>query len=126
MGLRDRLRKMRISQGAEVPISQQNVLRTKDGEQRVIVRTKCPEITNLSEIKSCQEILSILNSVSIPVGMLKGKVKDGMSQPIKKLLSAGETKDSVFAFYWSISEFKQVWGKLGLKEQDFKEVIEKS
>ena len=126
MGRRDRLRKQRIEQGLEVPFSQQKVLKTSDGKQRDLVRTKCPEITNLSETKACSEILGILSSRSIPADMLRGKVKEAMSQPVRKLLKAGETKDGVFAFYWDIPEFKQVWDKLGLVEQDFKEVIEKS
>jgi hypothetical protein len=35
------------------------------------------------------------------------------------------TKDEVFNFYWGVKEFQDVWSKIGYKESDFKEIVDK-
>ncbi len=122
MGLRDRLRKTRIQLGLEQPISGKSEYVDKT---RAIVRTKCPSITTLTEIKTCRQIIRMLSMPKMPQHIIREKTKEGMYKVIAKLENAGETKESIFAFYWGISEFRELWGKLGYTENDWREVVNK-
>ncbi len=132
MGLRDRLRIERIKQGLELPISmkclQDNVAveeRTEDeqAKSRQIVITKCPDITSLTEIKTCNRIMRFLSMPKVPHHVVAEKTKEGMYKVIAKLEKAGETKETIFSFYWAIPEFQKLWIKLGYSETDWRSTV---
>ena len=127
MGLRDRLRIGRIRQGLELPRAIKTLVDTeKTARESVkgltLIATKCPDITNLTEIKTCIRIMGLLGNPKIPQHVISSKTKEGMCQVIAKLKRAGETSDSIAKFYWDIPEFCQLWGKLGYSEEDWIEL----
>jgi len=128
MGLRNRLRIERIKQGLEVPRSlrrlQDKVTRDEKADEvrlknKAIITTKCPDITNLTEIKTCNQIMRFLGMPKVPKHIVAEKLKEGMRIAIAKLLKAGETKDSILKFYWDIPEFQELWTKLGYNKDDW-------
>ncbi len=125
MGLRDRLRIERIRLGLEQPRSGKSVIpESYDAKQtRPLIATKCPSITSWTEIKTCNQIMRLLSIPRTPQHIVREKTKEGMYKVVTKLKQAGETKDSIFKFYWDIPEFQSLWKKLGYNENDWREVV---
>lgn len=129
MGLRDRLRIERIKQGLELPRSIKALVEVEKvanerARNATLVRTKCQDITNFTEIKTCVRIMGMLSNPQMPSNVVAEKTKEGMHQVVAKLKKAGETSDTIYKFYWDIPEFRQLWEKLGLAEEDWLEMAE--
>jgi hypothetical protein len=121
MGLRNRLRILRIQSGLEQPISDNNRYSTTITKD--VIMTKCADITNITEIKTCKQIMALLNVPKIPQHIVKDKLKEGMYKVIKRLEDAGETSEAIFKFYWDIPEFQTLWKRLNYTEDDWREML---
>jgi hypothetical protein len=122
MGRKNRERIKRIELGLEEPISAKSRNDVVD-KTRPFVTTKCPDITSLTEIRTCRKIMRLFNMPKMPQHIIREKTKEGMHKVIAKLEQAGETRESIFNFYWGIAEFRELWAKLGYSENDWREVV---
>lgn len=119
MGIKGRL----LRQAASMGLVEPRAIRKNDEVKQVaipIVRTKCHDITNWTEIRTCKQIMSLLNQPRMPQHIIREKAKEGMYKVIAKLEKAGETKESICRFYWDIDEFRTLWAKLGYSEGDWR------
>lgn len=121
MGLRDRLRIQRIKLGFEETRSGKSEYTVE--KTRIVVTTKCPDITTLTEIKTCRQIMRMLRMPKMPQHIIREKTKEGMYKVVAKLEKAGETRENIFKFYWGIPEFQELWGEFGYTEQDWQDIL---
>ncbi len=66
--------------------------------------------------------MGLLNQPRMPQHIIREKTKEGMYKVITKLEKAGETKESIFKFYWDIAEFRTLWNAMGYSENDWHSV----
>lgn len=126
MGRRNRERIARIKAGLEQPfravaekaLEKVLVPDVKESDIKVekVIKTKCPDITNVTEIKTCRQIMGMLANPKMPRHIIRDKTKEGMRKVVAKLKKCGETSESVYDFYWGIGEFRKLWGDLGFGE----------
>jgi len=125
MGRRGRLLREAVVRGEVMPRALRILSEDDSVEPAAIplIKTKCPDITNLTEIKTCKRIMGLMGLPKVPKSIIKDKMAIGMRQVIAKLERAGETKDFIIKFYWDISEFRELWSKIGCTEDDWRRMV---
>ncbi len=118
MGVKGRLLRQAVKMGLVEPRALKGGGEVKS-VATPIVRTKCPDITNWTEIKTCKQIMGLLNMPRMPQHIIREKAKEGMRKVIAKLEKAGETKECICRFDWDMGEVRTLWTKLGYSEGDW-------
>lgn len=132
MGKRNRERIEQIRSGLSSPfrnlgekmLASVLVPNVKESDIKVekVIKTKCPSITNITEIKTCRQIMGILGNPKMPQRIIKEKTIQGMYKVVAKLKKFGETSDSIFEFYWNIDDFRELWDKIGCSKEDWSKI----
>lgn len=85
-----------------------------------------PEINQENIIKAAKGSLKVVNS---PIGYKYGIVRfradliTGLEKELAKLKESGKSNDDVFHLYWDIQEFRDLWFRLELNEDNFKALL---